>query len=452
VARSPGGALRIRPTAPFRAVAVRAGELRIVALGLPIPVVESPEPVHVVLALGAQRICLAFGGATTLRPGVRFVASDAPAPPACGPLAVDAGPDRTVAACEDVTLAGRVTGEPVRSRWRVEGWPLLFLDDRGSQARFRAPAVAVPTRLVLWLEAEGDDGSSVTDTAQVTVEPAPREAGLADGMAPDCAPFRHGVASGDPRPDGVVLWTRIDPAAAAAVDWEVAEDAAFATTVAGGQATTDAARDWTVKIDVTGLAPARTYFFRFRAPDGRTSALGRTRTAPAGDAQRLRFVVASCSSVYSGFFNAYRRIAERADLDLVIHLGDYIYDFVDEDEQVRVPIPFPLVPTDLVEWRARHAYYTLDPDLRLARAMHPWAVIWDNHDVEAAAAPDYDGSVQAFREWIPVRDVPPERPERLYRVLHYGGLADVVFMDTLLFRDLELVPGTQGASISHGPS
>jgi alkaline phosphatase D len=175
--------------------------------------------------------------------------------------------------------------------------------------------------------------------------------------------------------------------------------------------------------------------------------MGRTRTAPLGPVAGLRFAAASCSSIYSGWFNAYRRIAERDDLDLMIHVGDYIYDFVDEEEQIRVPAIFPTEPASLEEWRALHAYYLADPDLRMARAVHPWMLLWDNHDLDRVTGPSFAGSVQAFREWNPIPDTDPARPEIAYRRLRFGDLADVIMMDVLLHRDIDLVPGTQEPSI-----
>ena len=118
----------------------------------------------------------------------------------------------------------------------------------------------------------------------------------------------------------------------------------------------------------------------------------------------------SCSSIFSGYFNAYRRIAERNDIDLVVHLGDYIYDFVDADEQVRVPVPAPVDPQTLAEWRERHSYYLLDPDLRAARQMQPWAVIWDNHDTDGDSPQHTADAMQAFLEYVPMRLTNPARP------------------------------------------
>ncbi|MCW5889185.1 MAG: alkaline phosphatase D family protein [bacterium] len=444
------GGYRFRSRA-LRSLLLAPGRLRIVGKGVRLDLAASPKPVDVVLRLGDERFCFRFGGRTVHRPGVRFRADAAPAPASCGAFGVDAGPDRSATACETVTLAASVGGDVASLRWEaVTTVPPVALTASGATAVVQAPAVAVPTDVHVRVVAIDRNGNEAADEVTLTVQPAPREAGLANGMAPDCAPFRHGVASGDPRADGVVLWTRLTPgsgAQRASATWEMAADAAFATPVAGGVVETDADRDFTVKVDVGGLAAATTYWYRFRDAQGRVSAPGRTRTAPLAAGERLRFAVASCSSIYSGYFNAYRRIAERTDLDLVIHLGDYLYDFVDPDEQVRVPTPFPAQPADLAEWRARHAYYLFDPDLRWARARHPWAVVWDNHDVEYARPPDYEGSVQAFREWIPLRDVPPARPETIYRTLAFGPLADVLLLDTLLHRNQELVPGTLEPSI-----
>ncbi len=173
------------------------------------------------------------------------------------------------------------------------------------------------------------------------------------------APFYHGVASGDPLPGSVILWTRITPAPMDfnpyTVNYQLATDSLFASVVAFGSVITDSSFDWTIKVDVTGLSANTVYYYRFDDGAGNYSQRGRTRTAPSGSTSDLRFAVFSCSSVFSGFFNGYARVAEKADsLNAAIHLGDYIYDFVDADEQVRVPSPFPIDPTTLEGWRDRH--------------------------------------------------------------------------------------------------
>lgn len=250
------------------------------------------------------------------------------------------------------------------------------------------------------------------------------------------APFLQGVASGDPLTDRVMIWTRITPAdttqVSATVNWEVALTSTFEDLVNSGTIETDTSRDLTVKIDVDGLEAYTTYYYRFEDGAGNYSVVGRTKTAPTGPVNKLKFAVASCSSVFSGFFNAYARIAERDDLDLMIHLGDYIYDFIDEDERVRVPEPEPIDPETTEEWRDMHQYYALDPDFRAARQMHPWFILWDNHDVQRNMP---EPGVQAFLEWTPTRSPIEEEPTKVYRKLSYGDLVDVFLMDILLFRE-----------------
>ncbi|HEY0707971.1 MAG TPA: PhoD-like phosphatase N-terminal domain-containing protein, partial [Polyangia bacterium] len=144
---------------------------------------------------------------------------------------------------------------------------------------------------------------------------------------PADARFVHGVASGDPLPDGVILWTRVTVGGTGEVDgtWELATDPAMTNIVLMGPFETSASRDHTVKVDVRGLSPATTYHYRFRV-GAAVSPVGRTRTAPVGPVARARFGVASCSSFAQGYFHAYRALAARTDLDAIIHLGDYIYE------------------------------------------------------------------------------------------------------------------------------
>ena len=366
---------------------------------------------------------------------------------ASAPVTVDAGADLVVGACAPVVLDGNVTGSPADARWSAAGVPLLLLDERrGDDVAFTAPSVAAETTLLLELRAETRDGVVVTDTAEVRVTAADPDADLAAGMARGCAPFTAGVASGDPLPHGIVLWTYVDDPAITTLRWQVATDALFRD-IAAEDDTAVGVDSGTVHVEVDRLTPGTTYFYRFQTPAGVFSELGRTQTAPTGEAEVANFAVASCSSIYSGHFNAYRRIAEREELDLVIHLGDYLYDFVDENEQIRIPEPYPQEPQNLDAWRARHEYYLADPDLRFARAMHPWFMLWDNHDVEAGAAPDYNGSVQAFREWNPMRQPVPGRPELAYRQLRWGTLVDLFAVDILLFRNRDRVPGSDAFGI-----
>lgn len=263
------------------------------------------------------------------------------------------------------------------------------------------------------------------------------------------APFLYGVASFDPTDNQVIIWTHITPDNSAqtsiALTWEVAADSSFLNVVQSGTIVTDSTKDWTASVDVSNLNAYTTYYYRFQAPNGNYTRKGRTRTAPAAsgvsNVSHLRMAVASCSSVFSGFFNSYQQIAQRLDLDVVLHLGDYIYDFVDPDEEIRVPQAYPSSPTNKQEWRERHQYYLMDPDLRLARQMHPWIVIWDNHDT------DYNGNLTeaeesraAFLEYVPMRLVTPTDTKKIYRKFSYGNLVDIFMVDILLYRNIDNLP------------
>ncbi len=273
---------------------------------------------------------------------------------------------------------------------------------------------------------------------------------LPDNLYPDDehAPFLWGVASGDPLPDAVLIWTRPDPEATGSephvLTWEMATDDAFMQVVASGTITVDQSTDHCARVDATGLEPSQFYYYRFTAEDGSHSAIGRTRTAPSGPVEHLKLAVASCSSIYSGYFNAYARIAERNDLDLVIHLGDYLYDFVDADEQIRVPDPFPTVPETEEEWRERHLFYLLDPNLRAARQMHPWAVIWDNHDYKRLPESGFD----AFWEYVPRRDVHGDIG-KIHRTLRYGDLLDLTLIDIQKFRNIDTIAPDEASVLSN---
>ncbi len=270
--------------------------------------------------------------------------------------------------------------------------------------------------------------------------------------------FQHGVASGDPLANAVVLWTRITPAATRgtpqashAVRFELATDPAFTNIVARGATTTDAARDYTVKVDPARLRPATTYYYRFHA-EGETSPIGRTRTLPVGATPRLRIAVASCSNHAAGYFNAYRRIAERADLDLVLHLGDYLYEYgPNEYGSVRTPEPAREMVT-LSDYRQRHAQYKRDADLQALHRQHPMVCIWDDHEVtndawvggaenhtegaEGTWPERVNVALQAYYEWMPIRtpDVRPGTPDlrRNQRAFRIGDLVELVMLEERL--------------------
>ena len=199
-------------------------------------------------------------------------------------------------------------------------------------------------------------------------------------------PFLHGVASGDPLDSAVVLWTRLTPAehapATLSAAWIIADDPELTQVVRQGTAYTSGERDHTIKVDVRRLRPGRTYYYRF-ACAGHFSPVGRTKTLPKNHIERVRLACASCSNYPYGFFNAYRLIAQRADLDLVIHLGDYLYEYAngqygDGTALGRVPEPDREI-VSLADYRQRHAQYKSDPDLMEAHRQHPFVVVWDDH-------------------------------------------------------------------------
>jgi alkaline phosphatase D len=279
-------------------------------------------------------------------------------------------------------------------------------------------------------------------------------------VARGTGPFRHGVASGDPLPSGVLLWTRVTPVDAAlpgsgagpdvSVRWQVAADPGFRRVVRSGTAATGAWRDHTVKVDVRGLAPATTYWYRFVL--GRTaSAPGRTRTAPATDAlvPRLKIGVVSCANWQAGYFSAYRHLAAHRDLDFVLHLGDYLYEYAPGGYGARGVTVRPHDPpremTTLADYRRRHAQYKTDPDLQRLHAAAPFVVTWDDHetanDAWSGGAENHTEGVEgrwdtrraaalrAYREWMPVRD-----GETLYRRLSFGRLAELSMLDLRTYR------------------
>ncbi|MFJ2861720.1 alkaline phosphatase D family protein [Kitasatospora sp. NPDC087314] len=299
----------------------------------------------------------------------------------------------------------------------------------------------------------------------------PAEAAAAADAAPR---FLHGIASGDPLPDGVLLWTRVTPRPEAVpgsglgpdteVRWELAADQAFTRIVASGTVTATAAADHTVKADVRGLTPDTPYWYRFTAdaaPAATVSAVGRTRTTPATDAAlaRLRFGVASCANWEGGYFSAYRHLAARGDLDAFLFLGDYIYEYKTGEFCARGTVVRPHAPTHeiltLADYRTRHGQYKTDEDLQALHAKLPTIAIWDDHEFANDAwsggaenhTPGTEGdwtdrmaaAKQAYFEWMPVR---PSIAGTTYRRLRYGRLADLHLMDQRSFRSQQARTGS----------
>ena len=259
--------------------------------------------------------------------------------------------------------------------------------------------------------------------------------------------FTHGVASGEPKTDRLLIWTRYVVAEETKLDWEVSTTPDFARIVSSGGATAHPGRDWCVKAWANGLEPGRWYFYRFIAPNGTMSDVGRTRTLPDGAVDRFRMAVFSCSNIGFGWFNAYAHAAEANDTHLAVHLGDYIYEYGrgtypsgDDLHPQRLLWPEDETVT-LAEYRLRYATYRSDPDLRRLHQVLPMISVWDDHestndswkDGAQNHQPETEGSwdarkyfaKRAYREWMPVSDEP-------YAAYEIGDLATMFRLDTRL--------------------
>lgn len=240
--------------------------------------------------------------------------------------------------------------------------------------------------------------------------------------------FTHNVASGEPGSDSMLLWTRYAPVgepATVTLEAEVALDPSFAKVVSGGMVRTGAYRDWTAKVTVDGLKPGTVYWYRFIAPDGSKSPVGRTKTLPVGPVKRFGLAVFSCSNLPFGWFNAYGHAAARDDLDLWLHTGDYIYEYgpqaidIPPGRELQAPGHEILA---IADYRLRFASYRADPDLQRLHQMAPMVALWDDHESsndswEGGAQnhqPKTEGdwnirraaAMQVYREWMPVSEEP----------------------------------------------
>jgi alkaline phosphatase D len=270
--------------------------------------------------------------------------------------------------------------------------------------------------------------------------------------------FQHGVASGDPLTDRVMLWTRVtqDDPDPVPVDWVIARDASLGDVVGSGVTEATVEHDWTVHIDAAGLEPDTHYWYGFRAL-GEDSTIARTRTL-AAETEHLRFAMVSCAKFNAGFFNAYTRIAQRDDLQFLLHLGDYIYEASNTPPASQTPgadIGRPFDPLNecvtLDDYRRRYNQYHRDPDVQTLHAAHPVIGTVDDHEFADGAwrdgasehKPDEYGpwserKANAFRvrwEWLPARPVDPDDPERVFRTVRIARLADVFIIDTRTKRD-----------------
>ncbi len=282
-------------------------------------------------------------------------------------------------------------------------------------------------------------------------------------------PFYHGVASGDPLSDRVILWTRITPDNGVntpqIVEWKIAKDTSFTIGLQSGVVLTDQAKDYTVKVDPSGLEANTTYYYQFKS-DTLESVIGRTRTAPSGDCDSLRFAVVSCANFEAGYFNVFGALRERNDFDAVICLGDYIYEYESGGYSPNPSVNRQWEPAteilSLSDYRARYSTYRLDDDLRELHQQFPMIVVWDDHETandawmngaenhqanEGSFTARKAAAKQAYFEWLPIRVTGTTDPYQIFREIKYGDLVDLVMLDTRLHgRDVQA--GTSGSTVT----
>lgn len=284
---------------------------------------------------------------------------------------------------------------------------------------------------------------------------------------PQSASFDHGVASGDPATDGAVIWTRVTTETGYAgnvlLRWHVAEQAG-GESLANGQIEAHASADHTAKVEVGGLKPGREYFYWFSTEDGARSPGGRFKTLPIGQTDRVTLAVTSCQLYPGGYFNALADLAKQAELDAVIQLGDYIYEYGAEGYGAEIGtqlgrLPDPAHETvTLADYRRRHAQVKADPDMQAAHARAAFICVWDDHEItndgwvdgaqnhQSETEGDWAGrkavAMQAYFEWMPIRDPDPLRAhEAIFRSFEFGDLATLAMLETrLLARDQQALP------------
>ena len=264
-----------------------------------------------------------------------------------------------------------------------------------------------------------------------------------------CSDSGDGPASGDPLSDAVIIWTRVTPEFEAQVEgsWKVAKDKAMEDVVQSGEFTTSVDQDYTVKVDVKGLDVDSYYYYQFEALE-KKSPIGRTKTAPKDSTDQVQFAVVSCSNFEAGFFNAFGRIADLEDVDAVLHLGDYIYEYevgrYGDTTLGRHHLPNKEIVV-LQDYRTRYSQYRLEEDFQKAHQMHPFITIWDDHEITNNAyqtgaenhQPEEEGEFsirksvasQAYYEWMPIRE---NDAEQLYRSFDYGSMVDLIMLDERL--------------------
>jgi alkaline phosphatase D len=285
--------------------------------------------------------------------------------------------------------------------------------------------------------------------ANAQLPPMPPRPGVDKKMGP----FYHGVASGDPLSDRVIIWTRVTPSTPGTitVNWQVATDTLFTTITSSGTTTTDSTKDYTVKVDATGLTANRWYYYRFKV-GSMYSIIGRTRTLPVGSTDSIRFAVFSCSDFQGGYFNAYNHISKRNDLDVLIHLGDWYYEYEsggwDYKGDTNRLHPFAHDSYSLSDYRLVESMYKLDKDVIFMLEQYPIIQLWDDHEVcdnastrsglnhNAATQGAYlarkNASRKAFLEWNPIRTAAPGNDSIIHRSFKWGDLLDLIMLDSRL--------------------
>ncbi len=282
------------------------------------------------------------------------------------------------------------------------------------------------------------------------------------------ADFLHGVASGDPLQDKVILWTRLTPVdlnARLKVTWEIAADDQFKQNLKTGTVETTKTDDFTVKVDATGLQAGTIYYYRFRFGN-KISSVGQTKTLPIST-NKVSFAVCSCSNYPAGYFYVYREMAKQ-NVDVVIHLGDYIYEYGADgyatEDAAKLGRPLPsdnnkeIIKLD--DYRKRYALYRQDKDLQAVHQRHPFIVIWDDHELandtwregaenhtEETLKAKNEGkflerklaALQAYFEWMPIRPVSSTDHLNIYRQFNFGSLVQLTMLDTrIIARDKQL--------------
>ena len=263
-------------------------------------------------------------------------------------------------------------------------------------------------------------------------------------------PFYHGVASGDPLSDRVIIWTRVTPLdfnSTVTGTYKVSIDTSFSTVVHSGIFNTNSEKDFTVKIDVDSLNENTFYFYQFEV-NGKKSPIGRTKTLPIGNVSNLRFGVVSCANMESGYFNVYNALNQRNDVDAILMLGDYIYEYEEGGYDPNSNVQRNIEPTNeiisLSDYRMRYSSYHLDQSLQNLHQNYPWICVWDDHEFANNAYKDgaqnhdsnegdwyerKDHAQKAYFEWLPIRSSTPKK-YNVFRNFEFGNLFSLMMIDT----------------------